>query len=314
MIASKYSTGSAARELAALATPWQTAGSFADFLAEQDETVVEIAGVPWMKYRAALIPATAMPVYVNVPRKEAVRALKDSHAVLLRYSTGPARTETSWWNVVCRRYDFQATSANTRSKIRRGLKRLEVRPVTPSWLAENGHGCHVRSYERYANAAPMGRRSFRCFLQSLEGHKIFDCWAAFLAGNLVGYIICLCEDDGVFLHTIDIAPAGLRAYATYALTHLVLDHYVNTNAVPVSNGSRSVSHATNMQDFLLQFGFAREYCDLNIVYHPNAELLLRSLYPFRRIVKRLGRIPLAHGISGVLFQEELVRQQKGGIT
>lgn len=289
------------------------ASSYAEFLAAQDETVVELSGLPWMKYHGAFIPATAMPAYCRVSRAEAMKVLVRNRAIFLRYSTGPARNETNWWHMVCRSYDFERTSANTRSKIRRGLKRTEVRRVSPAWLAENGYGCHIRSHERYLNASPQSPEEFRRFLNSIDDQHIFEAWACFAKGELVGYIVCLIE-DGVFLHTIDITPVALRDYAAYAIIHTILDHYIRQEGVLVSNGSRSISHATDMQDFLLKFGFEREYCDLRVIYHPAAELIVRCLYPFRAAVKRMTRLPAAHKISSALYQEELARDQEGATT
>ena len=283
--------------------------SYADYLASQGKTVVELSGVRWMKYCGALIPASAMPVYAGVARDEARRALKQTRSLFLRHATSPIEAETDWWHMVCRRYEFQSMSGNTRSKIRRGLKRLEIRQVTPAWLAESGYDCHVRSYERYEKASPQTRQQFQRFLRSLDGRSLFDVWACSAGGELLGYIICLREEDGVFLHTVDITPAGLRAYGAYAMIHLILEHYVNEKRIPVSNGTRSIAHATDMQEFLRKFGFAREYSDLRVIYRPDVELIVRLLYPFRNILRRWEGIALVHRISSVLFQEEIVRRQ-----
>jgi len=215
--------------------------------------------------------------------------------------------------MVCRSYDSERTSANTRSKIRRGLKRADVRRVSPAWLAESGHGCHVRSHKRYLHASPKSGEEFRRFLKSIEDQHIFEAWGCFAKGDLVGYIVCLLE-DGVFLHTIHITPEALRDYAAYAMIHTILDHYVRQNGVIISNGSRSIAHATDMQDFLLKFGFEREYCDLKVIYHPAAEIIVRCLYPFRAVVKRLTKIPAAHKVYSALHQEELARRREGAMA
>ncbi len=285
--------------------------SYAAYLASQGETVVELAGAAWMKYRGALIPAAAMPVYAAVAPAEARRALRRTGALFLRYSARRSETTTNWWHVVCRRYDFGSVSASTRSKIRRGLKRFAIRRVPAAWLADNGYDCHRRSYQRYAGASPLEPEQFRRFVRSLDGQPVFDVWGCWRGGELLGYVICLRETGGVFLHTVDITPAGLRDYAAYAMIHTLLDYYVNEKGVPVSNGTRSIAHATRMQDFLLKFGFEREYCELGVIYRPEVALIVRLLYPFRNVLKRGKRVPLIRQLSSVLFQEQLVREQQG---
>ncbi|MCR4401057.1 MAG: hypothetical protein NUV35_09390, partial [Syntrophomonadaceae bacterium] len=79
----------------------------------------------------------------------------------------------------------------------------------------------------------------------------------------------------------------------------------------LSNGSRSISHDTNMQDFLAKFGFRKEYCLLRVAYRPVVDLAVRALYPFRGLISSLqGR--RAQPVSAILFQEELKRRCVAG--
>ena len=286
-----------------------SAKSYAEFLKLQGESVVELAGVPWMKYQQAIVPATAMPVYVEPSQEEIIQTIQQTKALFLRYTTISQQEKTNWWYMICRHYDFQDVSSNTRSKIRRGLKRLTIEKISPIWLAEHGYNCHVQSYQRYQHASPLNRDQFRAFVLSLQDQPLFDLWSCQKEGDLLGYLICLQEEDGVFLHTIDLTPEGLRLYAAYAMLHQLLEYYLNKRGMPVSNGSRSIAHATQMQDFLHKFGFQKEYAQLHVVYRRDVELVVRILYPFKDLLQRFETIPLIHKISAVLSQEELVRQQ-----
>jgi len=283
--------------------------SYADFLISKGEMVYELGSTPWMKYHGVLIPATAMPVYENFLADDAVQLVKKSKALLLRYTNGPVKSPTNWWNMVCRHYNFNEVSSSTRSKIRRGLKRNEISKVNASWLYNQAYDCHVECYKRYKYALPENRKVYESFLNDLIGQSIFNTWACTQGNRLLGYIICLVEKNGVFLHTIDITPAGLKDYAAYALIHNVLEYYVNEKKLPVSNGSRSIAHETDMQDFLCKFGFDREYAQLHVIYRPDVRFLVNLLYPFRNILKVFKRFPLVHKVSAILFQEEIVRHK-----
>jgi len=286
--------------------------SYAEFLISQGDTVITLGGVSWMKYHGALISAAAMPVYTDFTYDEATQLLKKTGALFVRYETEAVNSPTDWWAIVCRHYDFKHVSANTRSKIRRGTQRLEIKQVSPEWLSQQGYECHVRCYQRYKHAKPKSRQAFNAFIKSLRGQSIFDIWACTKNEELLGYIICLVEGNGVFMHTIDITPAALREYASYAMIHRILECYVNENGLAVSNGSRSISHETNMQDFLCKLGFKREYAELHVVYRPHIKLLVNLLYPFRRFLEIFNTIPVFHKVSSVLFQEQIVRNQKLG--
>jgi hypothetical protein len=285
--------------------------NYSEYLLAQGGTVIEVGGVQWMKYQGALIPAAAMPVHVDLKRGDAEQAIKETGALFLRFTNQPSKYESNWWHMVCRNYDISAVSSNTRSKIHRGLKRFQVRLVTPSWLADNGYECHVKSYQRYKYASPQSESDFRSLLLSMENQTMFNVWSCSKQDKVFGYILCLCEPDGVFMHTIDITPEGLHDYAAYAMLHCVLEKYVNENKLAVSNGSRSISHATEMQDFLQKFGFMREYCQLHVVYRPDVAVAVRLLYPFRKILRIFEIVPLVHKICAVLYQEQILRQSQG---
>ena len=155
-----------------------TITTYPEFLRANGEIVVQAQGIDWMKYHHALIPAAAMPVYADLGREEALRAIREASALFLRYTTGPFESETNWWHVVCRKYDIKQLSGNTRSKIRRGLKRMQISQVDPAWLAEHGYDCHVLSYRRYKNARPLSRPAFESFFQSMQGLPMFEVWTA----------------------------------------------------------------------------------------------------------------------------------------
>ena len=284
--------------------------SYADFLVSRGEEVSSLGGVKWMNYYGALIPTSAMPVYVDIQTADAEKLIKASNTLFLRYTTGPVEKETNWWYMVCHHYGLGEVSGNTRSKIRRGLKRFEISLVSSEWLADHGYECHVRCYDRYKHARPKTREEFRLFMESLNGCSIFNFWACKKDGNLLGYIICLREKDGVFMHTIDITPEGLHDYAAYAMIHKLLDYYINDIGIPVSNGTRSIMHETDMQDFLCKFGFEREYACLHVVYRPALKIMVDLLYPARHLLRYLDVISPFHKVSSLLFQEEIARTQR----
>jgi len=286
------------------------ANSYAKFLKSKGKKVFELGGVAWMKYHGALISASAMPVYVDLTCEEAVQMVKESKALFLRYTTGPMTSPTNWWNMICRDYDFNKLSPSTRSKIRRGMHRHEIKQVGPEWLVKKGYECYVKCYSRYKHAMPKSRSEYDSILHGLIGQSLFDIWACTKNKELKGYVVCIVEKSGVFMHTIDITPAGLHDYAAYATIHQLLEYYVNKKKLPVSNGSRSISHETNIQDFLQKLGFEREYSELHAIYRPDVKIVVELLYPFRNIINKFNNFSLFHKMSSVLFQEEIIRNNK----
>jgi hypothetical protein len=93
----------------------------------------------------------------------------------------------------------------------------------------------------------------------------------------------------------------------YVLLHEVLEQYVRKERKPVNNGFRSLDHQTNMQDFVLQFGFRPVYTDLRIVYRPTVDFAVRSLYPFRALLAHMPALRPVSSLTTLLKQEEIRR-------
>jgi len=83
-------------------------------------------------------------------------------------------------------------------------------------------------------------------------------------------------------------------------------YYLNEkNFLYVSDGARSISHQTNIQDFLIEkFKFRKAYCKLNVIYKKDIEILVNTLYPFRELIYK-NKNNLFQKLSVLLKQEEI---------
>jgi len=85
-------------------------------------------------------------------------------------------------------------------------------------------------------------------------------------------------------------------------------YYLNErNFLYVNDGSRSLSHNTNIQNYLIEkFHFRKAYCKLNILYRKDIEFLVNLLFPIRKIIYRVDT-NLFQKISVLLKHEEIRR-------
>ncbi len=85
-------------------------------------------------------------------------------------------------------------------------------------------------------------------------------------------------------------------------------YYLNEkNFLYVSDGARSLSHQTNIQDFLIRkFRFRKAYCRLHIVYRKDIEFLVNVLYPLKNIIYKSNNKILQK--IGVLLKHEEIRR------
>lgn len=277
-------------------------------LNRQNVRTTNSAGLDWMYFNHAAIPIKSMPTYSEISEDQAMLVIKKLGALLLRNNKKVSLGKTPWWHIVCRDYNQQELSKNTRSKISRGARRFETSKVSLTWLAENGYDCHVDSYKRYKNATPLSRVLFASNCIDYDKSGLFEAWGAFKDGGLFGYILVIREDDGLFTHTIDITPEGLKEYCAYAMFNTLLTHYVCNEKTVLCNGTRSISHETNMQDFLLSFNYQREYAIVQLFYRRDVKVVVNTLYPFRHLVRKLPFNNFFKNVASLLYQEELARQ------
>ena len=281
---------------------------------ESNQEVYYIKDFPWVKYQGILMPAVSIPLEPTFfSLRELQQLLKRSRVPLVRWSDKFTDKKTEWWWVTTSSaVDIMKLNRGTRNEIRRGNKRCVVKQLKAEWLAENGYQCYYSAYRRYRNAKPANEEVFRKQLKEKIDKNCFEFWGVFADNKLAGYCECVLLGKTVSTSVIKYHPDYLRKYySAYALTFAVLDNYLNRKKFNlVSNGERSIAHDTNIQSFLEQFGFKKQYCQLNVIYSPLFGLLVKIVYPLRRlidIIYKLIPINFLHKIAIILRQEKIRR-------
>lgn len=263
-------------------------------------------GIPWRTYHRALIPAALKPGPVNLKPSEANALLRESGASLIRWFSKTLQKPTNNWYVICDSYDFERLSRKVRNQIRKATRECVVETVDAEWIAANAYDCYVSAFNRYKHGKAASRAEFEESQRSCIGGP-FSFFGAFVDGRLAGFAKCVIEDNYVALLTFKLHPAFNKSLPSYALLHTLLQKYVAESGKVFGNGFLSRHHETNMQDFLLKFGFGRVYCDLQIAYSKPLRLAINLSYPFRRIIARLPSRPPITSVKSILMQEQIRR-------
>lgn len=279
---------------------------YISWLQEIRASLFPLGGMWWRPYHRALVPAALNPKPVHVSETEAQQTLRRSRCLFLRHFTRTFECPTEFWYVACREYDFDKLSANTRSKLRRGQKRCCVRRITGEWLAEHGYSCYAAAHTLYEHAPVLSPEAFEANETKCLGGP-FECWGVFIEEKLGGYARCVVDADYAATLVLKFDPAYLKSYSAYALIDAILTDYVRDKHKLVTNGFRSLSHDTNMQQFLEQFAFYKVYCDMRLVYRTHVRLGVDLLYPFRSAMDHAADIPLFSSIPPLLAQEQIRR-------
>lgn len=130
--------------------------------------------------------------------------------------------------------------------------------------------------------------------------------------KLVGLSYCVRVDDVINLLVVKVRPSYLKNEINAALGYQIVHYYMNDLGLRyICDGERNIRHITNYQDFLVRvLGFKKVYCKLHVVYHPMLKPIIKIIYPFRRLIFRIGKINRhIYDVACLLRQEEIVRKQ-----
>lgn len=281
------------------------------WLKGKGEPLFEGGGTYWSLYNGALIPASLCPDYRELTSDEARALLRKSGAWFLRYSSIPCNCDTSWWYVLCDRFDPSQISAKTRQNIRRGRRECIVQEVDAERLAADGYPCYSAAFERYRGRRPLPEVAFKEMLLDTLGGP-FSYWGVFYQGQLAGYCQCVIDGNQAITNVTKYHPEYLRHRSAYALMDGLIQTYVVGQNMVLSNGNRSIAHDTNYQEVLISLGFRKQFCRLNVVYDPWLKLGIDALYPVRSLLGSLPDRLLIQKIRALLDQEEIRRSCNAG--
>jgi len=274
-------------------------------------------GIPWIGYQGTLIPDVAPHVPVTLTDEAARELLRRSGAYFLRWvSDFDCREETEFWYVIkVGKVSMEELSANTRSKVRRGLKNCSVEPCSAETIANGGYDVYRKAFARYDTfLKPVEKEAFARQILRLAAKKEWEFWCVRdRSGILIAYSQNRIENGSCNYATIKFDPDHLKHYPSYALFFVMNSYYLKERGMRyVNDGARSLSHQTDIQMFLIsKFGFRKAFCRLNIRYSPKVMAAVRLLYPFRRLIAAFKH-PVAGKLNVLLKHEEIRRSFERG--
>ena len=268
----------------------------------------------WKKYNGALIPESPPHINKKVDIIYINKEISKQKAFFARWISDFDRVKKSnfWYLINDNCLTLEDYSVNTRSKIRRGFKSLEVKKIDKIKMLDSGYSVYSSAFKRYKTInRPMLRSEFVDYIQKLD--KSWEFWGVFNKKNnlLVAYSQNKVVDNQCYYSTIKFHVDHLKKYSSYILYYTMNNHYLKEMKLSyVNEGTRSILHETNVQSFLVdKFKFRKAYCKLHIQYHQLIKPLVYFLYPFRWLFIK-SRISLVHKIGVVLKQEEYHKQSQ----
>jgi hypothetical protein len=267
----------------------------------------------WRKYNGVLVPNT--PPEASVDTSNIIKDIIYSNSLLARWVTDfDCKKEMPFWYIIKDNSSLiENYSSNTRNQIKKGLKNFEIRKVNKYEIHQTAYSIYKKAFKAYEKNKTIV--SLEVFQKNLKAE--FDYWGVYRNDKLVGYAHNRVYDESCDYSTIKIDPKHKNEYPFYALIYKMNEYYLEESSLSyVTDGARSISHQTNIQDFLVKkFKFRKAYCHLHLRYHPVISIFVRILYPFRSLFENAG-LRIFKNISIILSQEELKRESDkiAGIT
>jgi hypothetical protein len=270
--------------------------------------MIKYNNIIWNLYQGTLIPRVPPHTEVNLSCSEAKKLLSLSKAYLIRYTNEWERPGGMFWYVI--KDDFAGMDelkSKYRTQIRRGLKNCTIKRVSREEIAANGYSVYHNALNHYNIG--LEKKDEETFRENTLNSN-YDNWAVYAKedNRMIAYSQITILDDACNSTTTKFDPGYLRLRPSEALFFEINKYYLGEkNYLYVSNGSRSISHDTNIQDLLIQkLKFRKAYCKLNIYYRPDVNAIIKILYPIRKLIPKIQH-KHARKLSALLVQEEIRR-------
>lgn len=269
-------------------------------------------GVRWRINQGGLLPISPPAKLRDLDSAIAKRIMKENKSLFIRWESDFDHvSDGQWWHIIKDvADDISSLPKKTRYMIRSADKQFYARPAEKSEILTDGYNVYCRAYERYDTHERMYELSeFRTAVRGLPSQTEF--WAIFAKSNheMVAFSENYVEDSTCFYVTMWIDPVVLKKFAGYLLFYAMEQHYlVERGFRYLSDGARSISHSTNIHDFLIKkFLFRKAYARINIVYVPWLRLLIALFYPFRRVLRSVRIAPFNK--ASILLHQEHIRRK-----
>lgn len=266
----------------------------------------------WRDNQGGLLPLSPPQKFLSFGGFHAAQLLRIKRKHFIRWESDfDCAVEFPWWHVIKDVPEsLDVLPKKTRYMIRKAEAAYEAIPVEVDVILEHGYQVYVDAYKRYETYEPMySEEEFTRAVSQLPDGT--EWWAVFdrQSGRIVAFSENYVEGETCFYVSMWFDPDAMSKFVGYLLFHKMEIYYLYERRFRyVSDGARSLSHDTNIHDFLIsKFNFRRAYAKLNVVYSPWLGVLVAAAYPFRRVLDK-SSLAVARKASILLKQESIRRE------
>ena len=261
-------------------------------------------------YRNAWRYGAAPHEECRLEKSEYKKLLKQGGLMVRNTYNFDQKEESHFWFIIKDKFGgFDELNTRDRNKVRHAFETFDYHIIPHDVLKQQGYAITKETFDDYpVSDRPMDEKIFAEFIEE-RSEEGFEHWGIFEKGteNLVGYGIVHCWENCCELGATGILTEYKRnaSYPYYGLYHFWNQHYLQERQFNyISDGARSISEHSNIQDFLEQhFGFRKAYCQLEIHYRWWVRCAVKLLYPFRKCIT-------SPRVKAILNMESMQRGEK----
>lgn len=232
-------------------------------------------------------------------------------AVICRYTTNYDGLRGDWYYVIKDTpFDISKLKSKRRYVVLQGERNFEIRLIHAEDYKEELYSVVCDSLSAYPKKYRPVNPSKENFISSLNSSSLKDrLYGAFYRdmGKLCGYAFIHIRKKVIDFSILKTIPSFEKLQVNAALIYGILSdcNDLLSSGFYICDGSKSVFHETNFQDYLEKyFAFRKAYVDLHIVYNPKYRFTFKVLYRLRFLFYKLDSIRLIHKLNAIFKMQE----------
>lgn len=214
---------------------------------------------------------------VSPSRAELRQVFRATRCFGVRFVTHPESSGRASYALMLddRAYDLDSLSANSRSKVRRGLKQCEVLRLDPAFVRIHGHAANNDTLRRTGFTRDV--YNWDRYWDAVAATPDVEVWGARRQHQLLAYLVAVPVEGCVDILVARSADDGLRYYPNNALLFTAARDLVQRPGIErILFGLEPLEAVAGVDSFKESMGFTRRPIRQRIVFHPFAERIARA--------------------------------------
>lgn len=259
----------------------EASSPFGRFLASTGHQVITTTSAEWFDAGPRFFLGIPFHRAISPSDAEIGDFFRSSGALGMRFSApidGPGRMS---YQMACdaKPYDLSRLSGNTRSKVRRGLKRCTIERVGHEQVLRDGWQAHVDTLVRQGRGASVraaARQRWEGYWQAVGFTPGAEVWAAMAGSVMAAFLVAIEIEDRVEFLLARSRDDHLDQYPNNALIyHVAAEMLARAEVLEVTFGLEALEEVGPLDEFKLTMGFRRRPLRQRVVLRRPLAALLR---------------------------------------